>query len=183
MILYSLRHDHPNKNCLWFDTGNSADCNRFATLGEYFNNDAGKNIICPYLLSPKTTASASEGSDPPPTSSTGSSCEHQSGSLPPNGSVSWCYTTPAKSLTGSGSGTLCVNRTGHRTESYSRPGNAQLERHLDSITVLEDGRLSFPEVNFFFEGATIDNCTVFADNGQMCGESSADIALLKRSKW
>jgi hypothetical protein len=124
------------------------------------------------------------GSDPPPpTSSTSlSRCMHQSGSLPPNGSVSWCYTTSTRiSLSTSGSGTLCIDRTGHRTESYS---TTQLKNHLDSITVLDDGRLRFPEVSFFFENAAIDNCTVFADDGQICGEleSRVNITLLRRSK-
>ena len=158
-------------------TANSPDCNTFATLGEYFNNEAGKNITCPYLLAPGAGAGGSD----PPTSPT-SSCAHQPGSLPANGSVSWCYSTPAAVLTGSGSGTLCINRTGHRTVSFSIERIPQLEKHLNSITVLDDGRLSFPEVSFFFERATIDNCTVFADDGRTCGESRASIILLRRSK-
>ena len=181
-MIHRIRHDHPNyKHIMIFntpDTANSPDCNTFATLGEYFNNEAGKNITCPFLLYP--SGSVAEGSDPP-TLSTGS-CVHQPGSLPPNGSVSWCYSTPAAPLTGVGSGTLCINRTGHRTVSYSMGGIQQLKVHLDSITVLDDGRLSFPKVNFFFDKATIDNCTVFADDGRICGESNATIILLKRSK-
>ena len=155
-----------------------------ATLGDYFNNEAGKNITCPYLLnetqSSGSMAPGAGGSDPQ--TSTGS-CAHQFGSLPPNGSVSWCYFTPASVLTGSGSSTLCIDRTGiNRTEEYSAADPLQqLRSHLSSITVLEDGRLSFPEVSFFFDGARI-NCTVFDGDGRTCGQSSANIELLKRSK-
>ena len=110
---------------------------------------------------------------------------HELGSLPANGSVAWCYTTPVKNImSNQGPSTLCINSTGHRTVSYSENAGSQLQSHLDSITVLDDGRLSFPEVSAFFDGATIDNCTVFAEDGQICGEqrSKVNIELLKRSK-
>ena len=182
-MIHRIRRDHLNYKHIYImtpDTANSPDCNTFATLGEYFNNEAGKNITCPYLLGSSSPGTGAGGSDPP-TSSTGL-CAHQPGSLPPNGSVSWCYSTPAAGLIESRAGTLCIDRTGYRTVSYSMDGIRQLKDHLDSITVLDDGRLSFPEVSFFFDGATIDNCTVFADDGRMCGESGATITLLKRSK-
>ena len=68
--------------------------------------------------------------------------------------------------------------------SYSNNTVPQLQNHLDSITVLDDGRLRFPEVSAFFDEATIDNCTVFAEDGQICGEqrSKVNIELLRRSK-
>ena len=109
---------------------------------------------------------------------------HELGSLPANGSVTWCYTTLAEiSVSNNGPGTLCIKITGHRTISYSENAVSQLESHLDSITVLDDGRLSFPEVSVFFDEATIDNCTVFAEDGQICGEqrSKVNIVLLRRS--
>ena len=174
------------------DTANDPDCNTFATLGDYFKNEAGKDIICPYLLleSPtetESTAPGAGGTGPLPTSSSGlrPQCMHELGSLPANGSVAWCYTTPAKNiLSNQGPGTLCINSTGHRTVSYSENAVSVLVSYLDSITVLDDGRLSFPEVNAFLEGARIDNCTVFAEDGQICGEqrSKVNIVLLRRSK-
>lgn len=109
---------------------------------------------------------------------------HELGSLPTNGSVAWCYTTPAKiSISNEVAGTLCINKTGHRTESYSGDAvPAQLRSHLHSITVLDDGRLSFPEVSAFFDNATIDNCTVFAEDGQICGEQRSKVNIVL-SKW
>ena len=169
-------HTHTPTRLPHFDTANHPDCNTYATLGREFNNEAGKNITCPYLLN----TSVAEGSNPP-TSLTGS-CAHQLGSLPPNGSVEWCYYTPAKGVVDIGPATLCINATGHRTVSYSKTVPApELRIHMESITVLDDGRLSFPEVNYYFTNATI-NCTVFAEDGRLCNEDAASITLLKRSK-
>ena len=52
---------------------------------------------------------------------------------------------------------------------------------MESITVLDDGRLSFPEVKNYFTNAVI-NCTVFAEDDRLCDEDAANITLLKRSK-
>ena len=162
----------------YFDTANHPNCNEYATLGNYFNNEAGKNITCPYLLN-STTA----GESNPQTSST-DSCVNQVGSLPPNGSVEWCYYTPSKvTVPGIGQASLCINATGYSTAvSYSKTEPApELKMHIESITVLDDGRLRFPKVSAFFIDAVV-NCTVFAEDGRPCRSDAATITLLRRSK-
>ena len=162
---------------------NHPDCNTFGTLGDYFNNEAGKNVTCPYFLRSGTTESD------PPTSST-NLCPRPPDFLPPpnvNVSVSWCYESGVTHVVGVGIVTLCINATGHRDVSYSSSETSELVNHIENISVLDDGRLlHFPESSFtnHLQSSEV-NCTVIAESDdqlQECGLDEFDLTILKRPK-
>ena len=75
---------------------------------------------------------------------------------------------------------MCINATGHRTVSSTKESSA-LSQHLDSVTLLNDGRLRIADIGTLLDGAEI-NCTVFAEDGQLCGEAAATILLFRRGR-
>ena len=145
-------------------TANHRNCNTYATLGDYFNNDAGKNITCPYLYRPELHCAGSG---------------HQPGSLPQNGSVAWCFLLNEFIV---GTVSICIDSTGHyRPDPNNEMAVPALRDYANKATVLDDGRLSFPEVKSFLQDAKI-NCTVFDEDGHVCGEDAFNFTLFTRSK-
>ena len=78
-----------------------------------------------------------------------------------------------------GTVSFCINSAGHlRSDRMAEP---VLRDYVNKVTVLDDGRLSFPEVKHYLQDAEM-NCTVFDEDGQVCGEDAFIFTLYIRSK-